>query len=74
MSHSATSYRRVAPGRKDRFEYLQIYSICFALCLLPVAIRRLVRPPSGKAGEYNSIFKETRRLAANYAAMSFAGL
>ena len=73
MSFYAMSHRRTAPVRKDRFEYLQIYSLCFVLCLLPVAIRRLARLGAGRP-EDNSIFGETRRLAANCAAMSFAGL
>lgn len=74
MSFYAISHRRASPDRKDRLEYLLIYSICFALSLVPVTIRRLVRLGATKPGHESSIFSETRRLAANCAAMSFAGL
>ena len=74
MSFYAISHRRAAPDWKDRFEYLAIYSICFALSLVPVTIRRLFRLGTEKPGQDSSIFGETRRLAANCAATSFAGL
>lgn len=74
MSFYTISHRRTGPAWKDRFEYMQIFSICFVLCLLPVTIRRLFRLGTERPGQDSSIFGETRRLAANCAATSFAGL
>lgn len=65
-------HRDALPRPKANFEYLLIYSTCFALYLVPVALRRLVRTGSGE--RRNSVFGEVSEVAANCAAMQFGGL
>ena len=64
--------RDALPRPKANFEYLLIYSTCFALYLVPVAFRHLVGTRKGE--RRNSVLGEVSEVAANCAAMQFGGL
>ena len=74
MSLYEGTHRNAASGSKAGFEYFLVYSACFILYLIPVAIRRLSARMDGRAQYRNSVFGETSALAANCASSSFAGL
>jgi hypothetical protein len=67
-------HRSAGTDAKARYEYLLIYSACFALFLVPIAIRRVKSRARGRADHSSSVIGETSALAANCAASSFAGL
>lgn len=64
--------RDALPRPKANFEYLLIYSTCFALYLVPVACRHLAGTGSGERRK--SVLSEVSEVAANCAAMQFGGL
>jgi hypothetical protein len=59
---------------RERVEFLLVYTVCFAVMLIPAAIRRLAASASGEAASLQSIFGETRAMAANCAAAAFMGM
>lgn len=65
--------RYAAPKSKDNLEYLAVYTACFCVLLLPLALRRL-NPWSARRTAGLSIFSETSAVAANWATSSFVGL
>ena len=64
IDHDATSKPR------ERLEFIVIYSICWIVLLVPIAIRRLFMTRS----RGQSIVDETRSMAANCATSSFMGM
>ena len=67
-------HRSTDPGAKASFEYLLVYSTCFALYLFPVALRHVGGMKRGGATPPRSIVGETSARAANCAATSLMGL
>jgi hypothetical protein len=69
-------YERVDRERSgETLEYRLLFTVCFALLLIPAALRRLVLWVSGgQSGPARSILRETRAIAANCAASSFMGM
>lgn len=65
--------RYATPRSKDNLEYVAVYTVCFCMHLLPVAVRRL-NPWSARRGGEPSIFSETKSLAASCASSSFMGM
>lgn len=59
---------------RERIEFLLVYSVCFAVMLIPAAIRRFGGRASGEAASLQSIFGETRAMAANCATAAFMGM
>jgi hypothetical protein len=67
--------RHAAPGRRGVPEYRLLYAICFALLLIPVALRRLNPRGADDTPELKtSIIAETSAMASICAASSFAGM
>ncbi len=67
-------HRNTTQGTKSGFDYSLVYFACFALYLVPVAIRHLNPRARSRAGGSTSIMSETRALAVNCAASSLSGL
>jgi hypothetical protein len=67
-------HRNTDPGAKASFEYLLVYSICFALYLIPVALRHIRGKRRGALTQPASIVGETSTRAANCAATSLMGI
>ncbi len=67
-------HRNTDPGAKAGFEYLLVYSICFALYLIPVALRHIGGKRQGTRVPRRSIVGETSTRAANCAATSLMGI
>lgn len=65
--------RYATPRSKDNLEYLAVYTVCFCVLLLPVALRRL-KPRSLRKTTDLSILGETSAMAANCATSSFMGM
>jgi hypothetical protein len=59
----------------ETLEYRLLFAVCFALLLIPAALRRLgLWITGGQSGPPRSILRETRTIAANCAASSFMGM
>ncbi len=74
MSLSESIHRNTGVSAKAGFEYLLVYSVCFALYLVPVAIRHLNGRSLRAPGRRNSIISDTSVRAANGAATSLMGI
>lgn len=72
MSLYERTDRYVSSRSKDNLEYIAVYSVCFCVFLLPVALRRL-KSASPRRATKPSIFNETSTIAANCATSSFMG-
>jgi hypothetical protein len=62
--------RDTTSRRKDTLEFFLIYVVCFAVMLIPIAVRRL----GWRTVSARSTFQETRAMATNCAAASFMGM
>jgi hypothetical protein len=59
---------------RERIEYFLVYAVCFVVMLIPASLRRLLPRPDNAAASPQSIFGETRAIAANCAATAFMGM
>jgi hypothetical protein len=67
--------RELSSRSGETLEYRLLFAVCFAVLLIPAALRRLgFSITGGKAGSARSILRETRANAANCAAASFMGM
>ena len=65
--------RHATPKSRDNLEYVAVYTACFSVLLLPVALRR-INPWSRRKASGLSIIGETGAMAANCATTSFMGI
>ena len=65
--------RYTTPKSRDNLEYFAVYTACFSVLLLPIALRRL-NPWSRRKASALSIIGEASAIAAHYATSSFMGI
>lgn len=74
MAPYESTHHKPASGSKAGFEYLLVYSACFAAFLVPVTLKRISARSGNEAQHRNSVLGETSEMAANCASSSFVGL
>ncbi|MGJ5202023.1 hypothetical protein [Bradyrhizobium sp. HKCCYLR20261] len=67
--------RDVAPGSRERIEYLLVYAVCFAVLMVEGVLRRIGSLVTAhRPAPLGAIVAEARVKAANCATSSFMGL
>jgi hypothetical protein len=74
MAPYESTPRNADSGSKAGFEYLLVYTACFAAYLVPVTLKRISARSGSEAQHRNSVLSETSEMAANCASSSFVGL